>query len=235
MILPEAVVGNPDDMLTNVDKAYQILLKQIIEKKLPAGEFLSQRKLSETTHTSVVSLREALKRLEGEGVLEAVPRWGVRIPVETEQDLVYRYELREVMEVLAALKISQGIDLEKAKTLRKLAAECDAIDGADTEHILEFAEKHRELHIFLAECSGNPLLAKELERLRVRSLMFQSAKTTWAKDVTNKRWKRWHRDLIEEILSGDSVRAQEAMRAHIRHGLANDLKFFNEDGKSNDQ
>lgn len=219
-------MGISVEVLTSVDKAYRILLKEILEKRLPVGEFLSQRKLSETTGTSVVSLREALKMLEGEGLLESVPRWGVRIPVETKQDLVNRYELREAMEVMAVAKIAKGIDAEKAKTLRKYAAECDAIDTADTEHILEFSEKHRRLHLYIAECSGNPLIVRELEKLRVRSLLFQSAKTTWARDVKN--WKRWHRDLVEAILSGDSARAEEAMRAHIQHGLVHDLKFFDD-------
>lgn len=213
-------------VVTHVEKAYSILLGMILEKKLPVGEFLSQRKLSEITGTSVVSLREALKRLEGEGLLESVPRWGVRIPRESKQDLINRYELREALEVMAAYKITQKIDPKRAKKLRKIAAECDAVDTADTAHILEFSEKHRRLHLFIAECTENPLLVRELERLRIRSLIFQSAKTTWAHDVQN--WKSWHRDLVEDLLSGDVQKAQEAMRSHIRHGLSHDLQYFDE-------
>jgi DNA-binding GntR family transcriptional regulator len=210
-----------------MEKAYDVLLKMILEKQLPVGEFLSQRKLSEITGTSVVSLREALKRLEGEGFLESIPRWGVRIPVETKEDLIYRYEIREALEVMAAYKNSFGIDEKNAVTLRRMAGECDAIDSADTDHILEFFEKHWKLHLFFAECTGNPLLVRELERLRIHSLIFQSAKTTWARDVKN--WKTWHQDLMKDLLSGDPWKAQEAMRAHIRHGLSHDLKYFEEE------
>ena len=47
---------------------------------------------------------------------------------------------------------------------------------------------------------------------------------TWAKRIEN--WEHWHRDLVEEILSGDPHRAQAAMHRHIQHGLRYDLENF---------
>jgi DNA-binding transcriptional MocR family regulator len=60
---------------TTVEKAYSILLSAIMENRLPRGEFLSQRKLADMTGASIISVREALKKLEHEGIVESIPRW----------------------------------------------------------------------------------------------------------------------------------------------------------------
>jgi len=65
-----------NSLLLGNDKAYKILQRAIIENELPKGKFLSQRMLSKMTNTSVVSVREALKKLEYERLIESIPRWG---------------------------------------------------------------------------------------------------------------------------------------------------------------
>jgi DNA-binding GntR family transcriptional regulator len=221
------------DLLTNTEKAYKRLLEAILDNSLPKGVFLSQRKLSELAKTSVVTVREALKKLEYDGLIESIPRWGVRIPVETRQSLIERYRVREALEVMAAYLISRDIDREKSARLRALARDCDTLNPVDVNHADEFCKKHQALHMYLAECTGNTLLKKELERLNIRSIFYQSARRTWARRVRS--WDYWHQDLIEEILSGDPERAQEAMHRHIEHGLKHDLAIFDRENKSDQQ
>ena len=59
-----------NNLKTSSEKAYQALLREILGGSLPKGEFLSQRMLAELADTSIISVREALKRLEYEYLLE---------------------------------------------------------------------------------------------------------------------------------------------------------------------
>ena len=209
---------------TSTEKAYSIIQKAILANTFPRGEFLSQRKLAEFAETSVISLREALKRLEFEGLIESIPHWGVRIPVETRKTLIDRYMLREALEVMAAYAVSCSHVEADAAHLRALAESCDEIEQVDTSHAELFYERHTAFHFALADCTGNPLLRDELERIALRGLLFSSAYVTWAKAV--QPYRNWHGGLVEEILSGQSERAEKAMHAHIQHGLEHDLKAF---------
>ena len=180
--------------------------------------------LAELAETSVVSVREALKKLEYDGLIESVPRWGVRIPLETRETLIERYQVREALEVMAAYLIVHHIEDAQVLELRTMAEACDSLTTLDEAHVEEFSQRHQTLHFYIAECSGNSLLKKELERLNMQNLFFQSAYRVWARKIQS--WERWHRDLIEEILSGDPQRAQEAMHRHIQHGLKHHLAIF---------
>lgn len=215
-----------DETITSSEKAYRKLLEAILENKLERGEFLSQRKLAAIAETSIVSVREALKRLEHEYLIEVIPKWGVRIPVETRERIIELYAVREALEVMAAYLLAQDIDKRDADSLWEAAEACDLFATEDSSDVEKFSEMHRTFHLLLADSTKNKLLERELERLRVRSLIFQSTKSEWHKDLVKPDW--WHRHLVEEILSGDVNRAQEAMHIHVQHGLQYDLKLFDE-------
>jgi len=97
-----------NDLLLSNDKAHKRLQKAILENELPKGKFLSQRMLAKMTNTSVVSVREALKKLEYEGLIESIPRWGVRIPILTKEILKESYIMREAIEVMVAYLITKS-------------------------------------------------------------------------------------------------------------------------------
>jgi DNA-binding GntR family transcriptional regulator len=219
--------------VSSSEKAYRNILEAILDNRLQIGVFLSQRKLAEIGGTSIISAREALKQLQHEYYLEHVPRWGYRIPLETRNLIIERYALREAIEVMVAYILARMRDKDFAAELHRRAEECDLIKTDDADSVARFARKHRELHLYMAECTGNQLLYRELERLGLRSLLNQSAKVTWAQEVDN--WENWHRNLVDEILSGDTGRAQEAVHKHIQHGLYHDLKKFDEGFKANQE
>lgn len=216
-----------NETITSSEKAYRKLLEAILENRLERGEFISQRKLAVIAETSIVSVREALKRLEHEYLVEFIPKWGVRIPIETREQIIKLYAVREALEVMAAYLLAQHIEKKDADALWEAAEACDLCVTENSSDIEKFSEMHRRFHLLLADTTKNKLLERELERLRVRSLIFQSSKADWHKDLINPEW--WHRHLVEEILSGDVHRAQEAMHIHVQHGLQYDLKLFDEE------
>jgi len=203
-------------------KAFEDLRQLIVSRRLPIGEFLSQRKLAGMIGCSVITLRAALRRLESDGLIENVPRWGVRIPAETAEQLRDRYFLREVLEVAAARRAAERMDGHIATRLRSLARTCDALAGAAEPDARQFAEAQLALHHYIAECSGSRLLMELLDRLSLRSLMRMNAAGHHARGADRRATR--HQDLAEAILSGDPDEAEAAVREHVQQNLQNELE-----------
>ncbi len=197
-----------------------------MENQLPKEVFLSQRMLANMTGTSVISTRDALKQLSHEGLLDFIPRWGYRIPKTTRTHIIEQYGLREALEVMVAYLLAVGTTEEQQTKLREYAGLCDSLHKTTSEDLSQISQTHRDLHLFMAECTGNTLLRKELGLLTIRSLRFQGRKELWTGDIEHP--ETWHSYLIDEILSGDSDRAQKAMHEHIQHGMNFDLRMFDD-------
>jgi DNA-binding GntR family transcriptional regulator len=215
------------ELKTSSDKAYSILLNAILEDVLPRDEFLSQRKLAEMTGTSVISVREALKKLEYENFIEAIPKWGVRIPSLTKDRLIEISQVREGLEVMVAYLLALNATEEQREKLYQSAKECDLVEVNDENSIRRFSEKHRDLHLLMAEFTGNQHLKNNLEKIGLRMIIYRSAKWTWYQQI--EYWGYWHQGLMDDIFSGDVCKAQYAMHDHIQHGLQHDIKMIEEE------
>jgi DNA-binding GntR family transcriptional regulator len=210
-------------------KAYKILKNLVISGDLPSDEFLSQRMLAKKVNGSVISVRGALRRLENDGLIESVPRWGVRIPVETEQTIRDRYFVRELLEAGAVERIVAAGDPGDAQVIRQAAAACDQMTVPDSELIPVFAEKHLGFHTCIAQRSRSPLLVRFMERLNMKSMMLVNARRGWARGF--ERSTTHHMDLADEILSGDRQRARDAIILHVRNGLKAELEAIAENNE----
>lgn len=215
-----------DNLNTSSEKAYHAILKKILEGTFQSGEFLSQRMLAEIAETSIISVREALKQLEHEHLIEAIPKWGVRIPIETRERIEELYGIREALEVMVAYQLCIKNDQEVKQELLCLADVIDQIDTDSAENINLLSIKHREFHLLMAEFSGNHRLVAELKRLSLWSLLYQDPKIVW--EATAPNWNSWHKDLVYDIFSQDLALAQESMHRHIQHGLLGDLMKFDQ-------
>lgn len=207
---------------TDEELAYERLRKAFINGELPIGEFLSQRKLAQIADVSVVTVRAALRMLERDGIVENVPRWGVRIPVETEDLLSDRYFVRRLLEIAAVRRLVERSSEKDAQTLRELALRCDdLVASGRPADLAAFAQVHFDLHRYIAWCSGSPLLVETLERVFYRTmLLFDTRMTLVSKESYTVR----HVPLVEDLLSGDRSVAEQSMLSHIERGLQFELE-----------
>jgi DNA-binding GntR family transcriptional regulator len=209
---------------TDEEIAYERLRNLIISGELPINEFLSQRKLSEQVGSAVVTVRAALRSLESEGLIENIPRWGVRIPEETEEVLRDRYFMREVLEVAAMRRILNQNNPEHLKVLVDMAERCDQVESEEPTNMELFSKVHYDFHRAIAELSGSPLLLEALDRIHLRTLMLYNAHRGWGRG----RDRVTHVALMHEIMNGDWQHIKETMRHHIRRGLQHELEFLGE-------
>ncbi|MCF7853971.1 MAG: GntR family transcriptional regulator [Candidatus Pacebacteria bacterium] len=207
--------------ITQEQTVFDALRAGIVAGKIPVGEFLSQRKLAEQFDTSLITLRAALRRLENEGLIENVPRWGVRIPEDTPERVRDRYFVRETMETAALERALPELDETRQRRLYELAASCDHITGNGDDAISTFSAAHHALHRFLIECADSPLLLEEYDRVMTRNLMLNNARRGWGRG--RDRGEDHHQSLVRTLVEKPMAEAAEALRAHIRRGLVIEL------------
>jgi DNA-binding GntR family transcriptional regulator len=197
------------------------LRETILAGELPVGEFLSQRKLADLTGTSVISVRGALRQLENEGLIENVPRAGVRIPQDTPSSIRDRYFVRTALESAAVEKICGNLPDEKKEVLKEMAVQLDRLMKIHTEETRqEFARLHHDFHLLIAESTGNPLLVQMLRRVINPSLMMLNAARSWRQPSAP---HQNHVVLAETIIKGHVDQAIETIREHIRVGEESEL------------
>ena len=210
-------------MKTCEEITYDRLKELIIDNKLPKGEFLSQRKLAESVGATLVTLRSSLRLLENDGLLENVPKWGVRIPVENEESIRERYYIRELLEVGAVDKILESKILKAKDILLEKAVACDKVKFSGPQSFKDFAVKHVDFHLTITRLSGSKLLHQVLKRLNFRSMMLENAKYGWELHNEN-QLENHHEEFIKVIFRSDRMEALEMVRMHIRRGCIMEIE-----------
>jgi DNA-binding GntR family transcriptional regulator len=211
---------------TKEEQAYERLKNLILAGQLPRNQFLSQRMLAEKAGTNITTIRTALRQLESDDLVQNVPRWGVRIPRETEEVVRDRYFVRELLEVGAVRRIiaRRGSGTIDTATISEKARLVDEIARELPKDIDKFSRAHFDFHVELARQSGSPLLLLSLSRIHFKSIMLGNARRAWARGAPVN-----HEDMVQLILESDEPSAVEAMVSHIQKGLEGELQTLREE------
>jgi DNA-binding GntR family transcriptional regulator len=209
-------------MQTKEDMAYDALKRCIMFGELPQGQFLSQRMLAERVETTTGTVRSVLRRLENDGLIENVPRWGVRIPAETEETVKDRYYLRELLEAAAIRRIWKRDDPEELRILTTVAARVDAVLADPDPDVLTWAERHNELHQKMIELAGSQSLLEAYIRINMRSRMLLNATRSWERIVAD--GTTGHQIYIREVFAEDEEASVRTVVAHAHLGLKLELQ-----------
>ena len=216
-------------METSEEKTYQKLKNYILDSEFPVGEALSQRMLAAKTGAVVITVRSCLRRLENEGLIENIPGWGVRIPIDTPEIIKDRYFIREVIECAALKRLRENYSEEYKNLLVIAADKCDLLKINQPGSYRKFAEVHMKYHSLIAQLSGSKMLVKVLNQANLRSILLYNAKRIWEEEVdgkVNEDDKNHHKKYTEYILEEPIDKAMEAVRHHIKNGLEDELRFF---------
>jgi DNA-binding GntR family transcriptional regulator len=203
------------------DKAYLAIRDEILRGQLRPGTPLSRRRLARELGMSVLPVTDALRRLEGDGLVESRARAGTRVRVPSEKDVRELYDLREALETQSARLFAERATPAQRNEMRRLGAQVDELferlkaDSSDPAFRYEVNSRHVAFHMRIAEHANSSVLCRMIERNHVLIL-------NWLFDVAGRRTPlppRFHSELVEAIVSGDVARADAAMRAHVRYGL----------------
>ena len=201
---------------SQADRVYAELRDRLIRGRVPVGSRIVEQQLATEFHTSRTPIREALRRLEGDGHLIRDPTGGLRPRLPSVRTMRELYDVRLVLEELvvrrAASSGARG-DLEALQQeWRALAAEARP-EGVKSEGA-GFVHRDEAFHQRLADASGNEFAAGILRDLgdRIRVLRIHDFTSQERIQATIDE----HLEILGAVLAGDSDGAAGFMRAHIQ-------------------
>lgn len=196
---------------------YSALRSQILGGRLQAGQRLVEERLAEEFDTSRTPVREALRRLEGDGYLTRGPGGSLQPALPDVESMGAAYDVRIVIEELSVRRATQSGDRGLLTALRDewtaLAAEVPC-DGHQVPTGPDFVYDDERFHEQIAESTGNPVLTRMLTELneRIRTLRIQDFTTPDRVDATITE----HVEIIETVLLGEVEAAATFMRTHVQ-------------------
>jgi len=202
----------------NLDqKAYQILKTMIMERQLLSGEKIPQEKLAEDLGISRTPLVNALKFLEKEKLVQSIPRRGFFMRTFTQKEMISIFELREVLEGLAARKAAQKITDGQIVKLGNFFSQFAG--DRDIDDIRAYAQEDRRFHNFLLDIGAKEFLKSILETYNVIGYSYQviapEGLVRHPKETVHE-----HRAMIEAIARRDAEAAEDLMRQHFQRSRA---------------
>jgi DNA-binding GntR family transcriptional regulator len=194
-----------------VDDATQTLRDAILDGRFTAGARLRQTDLADQLAISRTPVREALGRLQHEGLVELLPGGGVRVAVLALEEAAELYDLREVLDGLAArLAAQRAAPASFARLERSLdrMAQCLARNDAN-----QWFGAHVAFHEEIFRATGNARLIALSTMVRLSIQRFHPVLLRTPHRLADA--DREHRGIHAAIVAGDGERAEQLARAHI--------------------
>lgn len=194
---------------TVAGEVHRRLRQQLLLGAWPPGARLREAELATTFGVSRTPVREAVRRLLQEGLLETRATQGVRVAQPDLRTALDAYAVRETLEGMAARLAAERSDPSERRGLLALLTEVEA--SAARDHAVQ-VEADLAFHRRVAELSGNPSLIRALETIagHVTPLKVHTRDQNAASAT-----RRQHRAVAEAIARGDGDAAETAMRAHV--------------------
>ena len=192
------------------------LRNEIITGNLAPGEKIKEYNLSENLNVSRPILREVLRTLESERLVDIIPRKGSYVSTVSLEDFIDLYEIREMIECKA-------IDLLKRKKIRTIPKIDQAMKkessmkvphhGASLMEFFEFFETGLVFHSILIDAAGNKRLSQYHRGIQYNLLryhVFQGSENLETQTTVD------HSDLVAELANGQYAKAKKYLQDHIK-------------------
>ncbi|NLO88803.1 MAG: GntR family transcriptional regulator [Clostridia bacterium] len=195
------------------DIVFEALREAIIDGTLKPGERLMELQLAEELGVSRTPIREAIRKLELEGLVVMIPRKGAYVAGISIKDIADVFEIRAALESLAAGLAAQRITEPEIEELyRCLEKVAEASKEGDFEKVVQ---SDTELHDLIYRASRNSHLVQLINRLREQIQRFRS--TTLSYPGRIQQTLSEHENLVRAISRGDSALARALAQEHIEN------------------
>lgn len=191
--------------------AYETLKNAIVTGEIPAGSRIVETEYAERMHISRTPLREALRKLERDGLVEYVLRRGVIVRAFTIADVEEIYTIRNALEMLTLPAIIQNATEEDIRHMRALLAEMDPFD--ETGDIPALSPRARAFHSYLTRISKMNRILRVIEGQDEYITRFSAVSI--AKENRRHAAHQEHHRLVDYVESRDLESFERLMRKHI--------------------
>lgn len=198
------------------DQAYDALRHAILQSEYAVGERLREAAIADELGISRTPVREALRRLDADGLVEVRANRGAVVTRSIDRELGETYALRALLEGLGVSLAAQRIDDAQLDRLRLLCEKMEAA-VADEDHV-GYPLLNVDFHTAIVEASGSERLERQLGALIQASLVSTAYKRLPHEHIT--RSLNHHREIVAALEYRDPTWAEAIMKAHIHAAWA---------------
>lgn len=202
---------NQEDFASLTEKAYQSIASAIANLELKPGETLTQDRLARWLSISRTPVREALRRLEQEGIIQTAPGRGLVVTELTLKDVEDMLEMLRLLDAHAAYLAAQRRTSNQAERLATIAQELLA--AAEQHDVEAWSTADKPYHEIVLAASGNQLLRQTI--LDVRRRLHRITINSGTRPERLLACTHEHVAVAEAIAQGNADAAAGAMAQHI--------------------
>lgn len=192
-------------------------IRELIHNRgLKGGEAIIEQRLAERLGVSRTPLREALQRLEGEGMVEKEAGRSYRVRKVDFEEYLHSLKVRLMLEPEAAAAAAGRVPAYQIEYVR---SEIEDLRKLPNEHTKAHWRSDDHVHRLIGSRCGNSVLFDTIEKLRVTTRLYEieDARQRVDRDLEQ------HMAIVDAVAAGDQALAKKAMRGHLRSLIAHSL------------
>lgn len=199
------------------DEVYEILRGSLLSQQIPPGSKMNLDALARELHVSNTPVRQALSRLEADGLVQKKPYLGFTAsPLLDSRSIEQLYDLRILIEPTNAARAAKKSTRESVNALTDICAGAHAmLTEPSTANADALGQADIDFHLSIARHAGNHVIVSHMHE----ALTQMSRYTLYgSQNAAHLAWEE-HHAILEAIDTGDPDAAFHAMRVHLRSGL----------------
>lgn len=208
MPLPPPPLSDPNIESTASDIVYQHIRNGIVTGALEENESIGQDSVARMFDISKVPVREALKRLEAEGLVSFQKNKGAIVTSISEPELADIFEVRAILESNA---IRLAVSNMSTATIEKAIRHCEAF-SQETD-VARWAELNWAFHLCLYKDANNDFLISQIQAINDRIERYLRIQLSLSHGQPTADQE--HREILQACINGEAGRAAELVRQHI--------------------
>jgi len=193
------------------DSVFQALTAQIVAGELAPGTPLPERSLVDRFGISRTPIRQVLWMLERDGLVDVLPNRGAFVKKLGADEVIELFQLREALEPLAAMLAAAHRPGHEAAALRELMLQAETDERCDVKELVELGAN---LHDALARWSGNKMLQRIYETLRMQTHLLRNL--LHESEGSERSSLKEHIAILTAIEERDESAAFTKMADHLR-------------------
>lgn len=198
-------------------QVYAALRTQILAGELAPGARLVEERLARQLSVSRTPIREAIRQLQHEGLIQADDRGGLRVTVVSIADAIHLYDCRMGLEQVAAVGACENANSAQIEDLQDCLARARTLaegkSRGNTADLVERLTIDRTFHCSIAASAGNPWLLDLLDRVFDKMTLLRLT-TTYRNPQVLEIWQE-HEEIVAAIVRRDPPAAALAVRNHL--------------------
>ena len=207
------------------DEVYRQVLDAVLAGDLQPGERIVQDRIAEEINVSRTPVREALLHLEREGILARAGTAGFTVRGISESEVRDIYQAREAIEGYAARIIAEQCSAASLRRIERTVEKEESIAAGGVE---EYFHANRRIHRSIVKETGNEYLLRSFDAIWNRGFSFRVFAAIEYAELDASPHE--HKELVASMRADHPRDAGEAMIAHIRQGLALQLRALEHSG-----